>query len=103
MSIRMRIVQQFEVQHQTEFMDLEKQFAALEAQRPDFPKGRRLKPISGVDPSNTLIWECDFADLDAAHRALSFFAGDAAHETLFISQAPYFKQVRIEFLENLEF
>jgi hypothetical protein len=99
----MRIIQQFDVRHEREFMELEQGFARLEVARPDYPKGRRLKPIASGEPCNTLIWECEFPDIETAHQALDFFASDVAHEELAVKQRPYFRQVKIEFLENLEF
>jgi hypothetical protein len=45
-------------------MTLEKKFAALEKGRTDFPKGRRLQPVSG-GATNTLVWQCEFPDMDA--------------------------------------
>jgi hypothetical protein len=103
MSVTMRIVQQFDPAHEKEFMALEKQFAELEGRRPDYPKGRRLQPISGALPSHTLIWECEFPDLESARAALHLFEGDAEHEALAAKQSPYFTNVRVEFYENLEF
>jgi hypothetical protein len=100
MSVTMRIMQQFDPANERAFMDLERMFAALEAARPDYPKGKRMKPISADQPCNTLIWQCEFPDLNAAR---SFFEGDTSHEALFVQQAPFFRQVRIEFYENLEF
>lgn len=102
MAVRMRILQQFDPVHEKAFMMLERQFAALEAARPDYPKGRRLQPLAAADPCNTLVWECDFPDLEAARKVLSFFEGDAAHEALAAKQKPYFKQVRIEMFEILD-
>lgn len=99
----MRIIQQFDVRHEAEFMALERQFAQLERARPDYPQGRRLQPIAAGEPTNTLIWESDFPDLEAARKALDFFAGDEEHERLLAQQRPFFQQVRIEFLKNLEF
>jgi hypothetical protein len=98
----MRILQQFDPAHEKEFMALERKFAELESARADYPKGRRLQPLASPDPRNTLIWECDFPDLESARAVLCFFAGDAAHEELAARQKRYFKQVRIEFLDMLE-
>jgi hypothetical protein len=103
MSITMRIIQRFNAAHEKDFMALEEKFAELEATRPDYPKGRRLQPLSAGEPSNTLIWECEFPDLNAAQRVLDFFAGDPAHEELIQRQLPFFEQVKIEFYRNLEF
>ncbi len=103
MSITMRILQRFDARHEKEFMELEKKFAELEAARPDYPMGRRLQPLAAAEPCNTLVWECEFPDLESANKVLDFFAGDAAHETLLEKQIQFFEKVRIEFYRNLEF
>jgi hypothetical protein len=102
MSITMRIMQQFDPTKENEFMELEKKFAELEAARKDYPKGTRMQPISAAEPCNTLIWQCEFPDIESAYKVLDFFSGDDAHEALFEKQAPFFKQVKIEFYKNLE-
>lgn len=103
MSVTMRILQRFDVRHERAFMDLERKFAELEARRPDYPKARRMKPISAAEPCNTLVWQCEFPDIESARSVLDFFAGDAAHEELFAKQVAFFEQVRVEFYENLDF
>ena len=102
MSVTMRIVQQYDVTHENEFLELERKFAELEAKRPDYPNGRRMKPISSSDPCHTLIWECSFPDISAARAALDFFEGDSAHEELSRQQVAFFRSVRVEFYENLD-
>jgi hypothetical protein len=103
MSITMRIMQQFDPAHEEQFMDLEKKFAELERKRPDYPKGSRMQPISASEPGNTLIWQCEFPDIESAYTVLDFFSGDEAHEALLKKQLPYFRQVKIEFYKNLDF
>jgi hypothetical protein len=103
MSVTMRIIQQFDAANESAFMALEKKFAELERARRDYPKGTRFQPISSTEPCNTLIWQCEFPTIEAAHAALAFFNGDAAHEKLLEQQQPYFRQVRIEFLKHLDF
>jgi len=103
MSVIMRIMQQFDTRHEAEFMALERQFAELERRRPDYPQGRRLQPIAGGEPCNTLIWEGEFPDLDSARAALDFFHGDAEHEALFAQQVEFFRQVKVEFYQHLDF
>jgi hypothetical protein len=103
MSITMRIIQQFDAPNESAFMELEKKFAELERTRKDFPKGKRMQPISAADPCNTLIWQCEFPTIEAAHATLGFFNGDADHEKLLVKQLPFFRQVRVEFLNNLDF
>lgn len=103
MSITMRLIQQFDAPNEAEFMRIERKFAEMEARRPDYPKGKRLQPISGGLPSNTFIWECVFPDIQSAHDSMSFFHGDDEHEELFARQGPLIRDVRIEFYQNLEF
>jgi hypothetical protein len=101
--ITLRILQRFSVQDEADFLALEKQFADLEINRPDLPKGKRSKPISAAEPVNTLIWEADFPDLAAAQAALDLFAADPEHEILFRQQCPFIEQVKIEFYQKLIF
>lgn len=103
MSVTLRLVQRFEMRNQKEFLELERSFAELERRRPDYVKGRRLRPIAGPEPVNTLIWEGDFPDLKAARDWLDFSGGDSEHESLYVRQAPFFEAVRIEFYEKLDY
>jgi hypothetical protein len=103
MGIIMRIIQQFEPQHENEFMALEKKFHEQELKRPDYPKGRRMQPISAHEPVNSLIWQYEFEDIDTAYKTLDFFKGDPSHEELLSQQVPFMKEVKIEFFKILEF
>ncbi len=103
MSITMRIIQQFDATKENEFMELEKKFAELEHLRPDYPKGKRMQPISAAEPCNTLIWQCEFPDIESAYKVLDFFSGDDSHEQLLSQQILFFKQVKFEFYKNLEY
>ena len=103
MSITMRILQQYDITKEDEFIKLESKFAELENSRPDYPKGKRMQPISSSEPCNTLIWQHEFSDINEAYKILDFFKGDQPHEKLLEEQLPFFKQVKVEFYENLEF
>jgi len=103
MGIVMRIIQQFDPGHEHEFMALEQKFDELEKQRTDYPKGRRMQPISANEPVNTLIWQYEFPDIETAFKTLNFFSGDEGHEVLFRQQVEYIKQVKIEFYKTLDF
>jgi hypothetical protein len=103
MGIVMRIIQQYDPAHEDEFMALEKKFALLEKERPNFPKGLRLQPVSAGEPNNTLIWQCEFPDMNAARQALDSFSRDEKHEELFRHQVKYIKQVNIHFYKTLDF
>ena len=103
MTVIMRIIQNFDPTKGDEFLALEKKFAELEAARDDYPNGTRMQPISAAEPCNTLIWQCEFPDMDSAYKTLGFFHGDEAHEELLEKQLPFFKDVRIEFYNKLEY
>jgi hypothetical protein len=102
MGIMIRIIQQFNPVREFEFMALEKKFDELEKKRPDYPRGMRLQPVSASEPGNTLIWQCEFPDIETAYKTLDFFKGDAEHEALFRQQSGYIKEVKIEFYRILE-
>lgn len=89
MSYKLRFVQTFVQGKEKEFSAIEKQFAEFEQKNPNAPKGKRYIPCAGRDASNTLIWECDFATLEEAHKAQVFFLSDQTHEELFQKQAEY--------------
>ena len=101
MSILMRILQQFDRTKEDEIMVQEMKFAELEKRRKEYPKGIRIQPISAVEPCNTLIWQCEFMDIDSAYKT-QFFKGNEEHKKLFTKQSPYFKQMRIKFYQTLD-
>jgi hypothetical protein len=103
MGIIMRIIQQFDPCHEQQFMALEEKFVELEMKRTDYPKGKRMQPVSASEPVNTLIWQCEFPDMETAYKTLDFFNGDQEHEKLFEQQVGYMKQVKIEFYKSLDF
>jgi mannosyltransferase OCH1-like enzyme len=103
MGIVMRIIQQFHPGFESEFMALEKKFDELEKKRTDYPKGKRMQPISAHEPINTLIWQYEFPDIETAYKTLNFFSGDESHEELFRRQVPFMKEVRVEFYKTLDY
>lgn len=48
MGYKLRFVQKFELGKSPEFLAIEKQFALFEEQYPEFPKGRRYLPLTGM-------------------------------------------------------
>jgi hypothetical protein len=104
MKVYMRMLWQFDITQEERFMELEKKFAELESRREDYPKGgKRLQPISGMLPCNTITWEKEFSSLEEAYAMVEFFRGDEEHEKLGELQRPLFKDFRIEFYKVLEF
>jgi hypothetical protein len=94
----MRIVQRFQASRKQEFIDLEKQFAQLEA-RGILPRGERLLPLASRDPGNTLIWQSRFPNLGAAEECLQAFEASPEHEALARKQGPLFEATWVEFYE----
>ena len=89
MSYKLRFVQIFKQEYAREYLEIEKQFEEFEKKTEGAPKGKRYMPCAGRDPSNTLIWECDFPTLEDAQKAQAFFLTDSAHEDLYLTQVKY--------------
>ena len=89
MSYKLRFVQIFKQEKIKEYLAIEQQFARMEVQYPEFPKGKRYLPCTGREASNTLIWESDFETLEAAQSALAFLLNDSRHEELFQIQSEF--------------
>lgn len=103
MAYVLRFIQSYKPAHRREFLALESQFEELEHNSKTLPKGRRSQPLAGSEPTNTLIWECEFSSLAEVQEALASFDNDPEHARLFEQQAPYIVQVRTEILERLTF
>jgi hypothetical protein len=101
-AIILRLIQQYQPAHKVEFHALEKQFAQLEHQG-ILPKGERLVPIAGREPSNTIVWQCRFESLAAAEKALNHIDANVEHTDLAKKQHPMYQQSWIEFYEVLEY
>lgn len=89
MSYKLRFVQTFIQEYAKEYLAIEKQFEAFEKNSHGAPVGKRYIPCSGREPSNTLVWECDFPTLEEAQKAQAFFLTDSTHDDLFQTQVKY--------------
>ncbi len=83
-------------------MDFERQFAELERGRAEFPKGRRLQPLTGREPRHTLVWECELPSWAAVNEALATFAASAEHDRLLLQAAPTMIDSYTEIYEVLD-
>jgi len=101
-AIIMRFVQRFQSGKKHEFMELEKQFAALE-HRGLLPKGERMTPLASREPGNTLVWQGRFVDLGAAADALKAFESSPEHTDLYNKQKQFFEDTWVEFYEVLDY
>ena len=102
MAVILRLVQQFHPSKKQEFLELERQFVALE-ERGVLPKGERMMPIAGREPANTFIWQRRFDDLSAAEATLKLFDTNSEHTELAKKQLPCFTDAWVELYEVLEF
>lgn len=102
MSFILRFTQQYQPSANRAFFELEAQFQKLERSVPQLPIGRRSQPLSGVMPTNTLVWECEFPSLADVQDALKKIAEDPTHTKLFEKQAVYIIEARTEIYEVLD-
>jgi hypothetical protein len=102
MAYLLRFVQKFKECEQTAFLELEKEFICLEQTAPEFPKGKRYLPFSGREPSNTLIWECEFPTLQSVYEVMDLLNHDARHAELFQQQVRFFEESFVEIYQTLE-
>lgn len=96
MSYKLRMVQKFKLEHAKEFMAIEKQFAEFENKYDEVPKGKRYIPLCSHNPSNTLIWECDFDTMEALQKVHAFLLTDKCHDDLFQKQSKYMLETYTE-------
>lgn len=102
MAYVLRFVQKYRPADRDTFMALEARFVALERSC-DLPRGQRLQPYSGRESTNTLIWQCQFADLAAAQEALAKIEAHPGHDELYQQQVPLFLDAWTEIYQVLEF
>lgn len=102
MTYRLRFVQHFKEPNRKEFLELEKKFIELEQTIKEFPKGKRFMPLTGRDPGNTLIWECDLSSFEEVQKALDFLEQDTRHTDLHDAQLPYFVDCYTEIYRSFE-
>jgi hypothetical protein len=103
MSYLLRFIQQYQPSAGQAFLELEAQFQDLEQRSNHLPRGRRYQPVSGSQPTNTLIWECECASLAEVQLALERLAQEPMHTALFEKQAPYLVKSHTEIYKVLEF
>ena len=103
MAYKLRFVQRFEASHAKEFLDLEQQFARLEKEAEEFPKGRRYRPYIGGQPTNTLVWECEFESLEGVAAVLKLLETDTRHDDLLQQQQKYIRDFYTEVYELLDY
>jgi hypothetical protein len=102
MSYILLLVQQYQPSAAQAFLKLEAEFKELERRSPQFPQGKRYQLLSEGEPTNTLVWEGEFASLDDVQNALNKMAHDPTHTALFEKQLPYIITTRTEIYKVLD-
>ena len=102
MSYVLRLVQQYQPSAAQSFLRLEAEFKELERRLPQFPQGKRFQLLSAGEPTNTVVWEGEFASLEDVQKALDKMAGDPTHTALFEKQLPYIISTHTEIYKALD-
>lgn len=101
MSYVLLFVQKYQPSAAAVFFQLEAEFAELERRSPKFPQGRRYQLLAEGEPTNTLLWQCEFSSLEDLHHALQEMSDDPTHIALFAKQLPYIVEMRTEIYQML--
>ena len=101
MAYKLRFVQKIDQSKKNEFLAIEQKFAALEKANLHMPQGRRYLPVTGKEPTNTLIWECEFETLEDVTTQLQAIYDNPEHEVLLQQQIPFMQDSYAEIYEEL--
>ncbi|MBE3102541.1 MAG: hypothetical protein IMZ47_09790 [Firmicutes bacterium] len=99
MAYKLRFVQKISQKDKSSFLELERKFIELERNNPNMPQGKRYLPISGKEPSNTLIWECEFETLEELLKQFNTIYDNPDHEELLQKQVLYMEDSYTEIYE----
>ncbi len=102
MSYILQFVQKYQPSAVEHFFKLEAEFKELERCSPEFPQSRRFQLLSKGQPTNTMVWEAQFASLDDVQNAIKKLADDPTHTKLFEKQLPYIVEMRTDIYQVLE-
>ena len=101
MAYKLRFVQRIDQAKKNEFLALEKKFEELEKANPHLPQGRRYLPVTGREPTNTLVWECEFETMGQVTAQLQAIYDNPEHEILLQQQIPFMQDSYVEIYEAL--
>ena len=101
MAFKLRFVQKIDQAKKNEFLEIERKFMDFEKANPQMPQGRRYLPVTGKEPTNTLIWECEFETLEDVTAQLQAIYDHPEHEILLQQQIPFMQDSYAEIYEVL--
>ncbi len=101
MAYKLRFVQNIDQPNKEKFLEIEKQFMEFEKNF-NMPQGRRFLPVTGKEPTNTLIWECEFETMELLTASLTAIYSHPEHDRLLALQTPFMKDSYAEIYEELK-
>ena len=101
MAYKLRFVQKIDQSKKNEFLEIEREFMKFEKANPHMPQGTRYLPVSGKEPTNTLIWECEFNTLEELTAQFQAIYDNPEHEELLAKQVPFMQDSYAEIYEVL--
>jgi len=101
MPYKLRFVQKIDQAKKEEFLAVEREFMKFEKANPNMPQGTRYLPVSGKEPTNTLIWECGFDTLEELTAQFQAIYDNPIHDELLKKQIPYMQDSYAEIYEVL--
>lgn len=102
MAYRLRFVQHYNKKDSEAFLRLERKFMALEQEENSLVVAKRFMPITGKEPTNTLIWEADLPGMDDVVSLMSSIEQDSTHDKLLQEQIVYMTDYYVEILKELQ-
>ncbi len=101
MPYKLRFVQRFSQEGREQFLKIEKEFIKLEKENSAFPQGKRYLPITGKEPTNTLIWEAEFETLQTLNATFQTIISNDTHEQLLKEQIKFMQESYVEIYESI--
>jgi len=101
MSFKLRFVQKISQKDMDMFLEIEKKFVEFERKTPSVPCGKRYLPLSGKEPLNSLIWECEFKSMGELLEGMNAIFDNSEHEELLLQQKQYMEDNYVEIYEEL--
>lgn len=101
MVYKLRFVQYFDKSDTEAFWKWEKKFVELEEKTPELKVGKRFAPVIGREPTNTMIWEAEYATMEEAVRVLETLEQNSEHDELLENQIKYMRDTYVELYQQV--
>ena len=101
MAYRLRFIQRFDKKDSEAFLRLERKFMELEQEENALIVARRFVPITGKEPTNTLIWEADLPSMEDVISLMNSIEQDSSHDKLLEEQIVFMTDYYVEILREI--